>query len=81
LAAPPERHEPQPPHLVEEPSHVITRDCEVVQMPLQRPFHPGADLRDTVVHCLAQLHLDGQQPRSHTLLDRLAPDDERAPLA
>ena len=62
LAAPPERHQLQPPHLVEEPPQagVITRDCEVVQMPLQRPFDPGAGLRDGVVHCPAQLYLDGQ---------------------
>jgi hypothetical protein len=82
-AAPLERHEPLPPHLVEEPPQagVITRDCEVVQMPLQHPFHPGTGFRDGVVHCPAQLYLDGQQPSSHTLLDRLAPDDERAPFA
>jgi hypothetical protein len=40
-------------------------------MPLQHPFHPGAGFRDRVVHCPAQLYLDGQQPGSHTLLDRL----------
>jgi len=31
------------------------------------------------VHFLAQLYLDGQHLGSHTLLDRLAPDDEVAP--
>jgi hypothetical protein len=45
---------------------VITRDCEVVQMPLQHPFDPAAAFRDGVVHCPAELCLDGQQPGSHT---------------
>src|ERR1700681_4269078 len=83
LAAPLERREPEPLHLVEEPpqARVVTRDCEVVQMPLQHPFHPSSCCRDRVVHCPAQLYLDGQQLGSHTLLDRLAPDDERAPFA
>src|SRR5215467_390433 len=60
LAAPPERLEPEPPHLVAEPPHarVIARDRVVVQMPLQHLLHPSLGLRDGVVHTLAQLHLD-----------------------
>ena len=40
LAASLERCEPEPLHLVEEPpqTRVVTRDCEVVQMPFQHPF-------------------------------------------
>ena len=83
MAAPPERHEPEPSHLVEEPpqARVVARDCEVIQMPFQHLFHPDAGFRDGVVHFLAQLYLDGQQLGSHALLDRLAPDDESAPFA
>src|SRR5215471_21642290 len=83
LAAPPERCEPEPLHLVEEPpqARVITRDCEVVQMPFQHLLHPSTGFRDGVVHLSAQLYLYGQQLGSHPLLDRLAPDDERAPFA
>src|SRR6202043_795728 len=83
LAAPLERREPEPLHLVEEPpqARVVTRDCEVVQMPLQHLFHPNAGFRDGVVHFLAQLYLDSLHLGSHTLLDRLAPDDEGAPFA
>src|SRR5262245_18765826 len=83
LAAPLERREPEPLHLVEEPpqARVVARDCEVVQMPLQHLLHPGAGCRNGVVHDPAQLHLDRQQLGSHALLDRLAPDDERTPLA
>jgi hypothetical protein len=33
------------------------------------------------VHFLAQLYLDSLHLGSHTLLDRLAPDDEDAPFA
>src|SRR5262249_28873015 len=62
LAAPPERCEPEPLHLVEEPpqARVITRDCEVVQMPFQHLLHPSTGFRDGVVHCPAQLDLDRQ---------------------
>src|ERR1700694_1098026 len=75
--------EPEPLHLVEEPpqARVVTRDCEVVQMPLQHLFYPDAGFRDGVVPFLAQLFLDGLHLGSHTLLDRLAPDDEGAPFA
>jgi hypothetical protein len=43
LAAPLERCEPEPLHLVEETpqARVVTRDCEVVQMPFQHLFHPS----------------------------------------
>src|SRR5215470_5169054 len=34
-----------------------------------------------VLKRFAQLHLDGLELGSHALLDRLAPDDKRAPLA
>jgi hypothetical protein len=83
LAAPLERCEPEPLHLVEEPpqARVVTRDCEVVQMPFQHLFHPSPVFRNGVVHCPAQLDLDRQQLGSHPFLDRLAPDDERAPFA
>jgi hypothetical protein len=83
LAAPLERCEPEPLHLVEEPPQVrmVTRDSEVVQMPFQHLFHPSPGFRDGVVHYSAQLDLDRQQLGSHPLLDRLAPDDERAPFA
>ena len=82
LAAPLERREPEPLHLVEEPpqARVVTRDCEVVQMPFQHLFHPSTGFRDGVVHCPATLYLDRQQLGSHSLLDRLAPDDEGAPF-
>src|ERR1700726_2379942 len=83
LAASLERCEPEPLHLVEEPpqARVVTRDCEVVQMPFQHPFHPSTGFRDGVVHYPAQLDLDRQQLGSHPFLDRLAPDDEGAPFA
>src|SRR5437660_3397642 len=62
LAASLERCEPEPLHLVEEPpqARVVTRDREVVQMPFQHLFHPGAGFRDGVVHYPAQLDLDRQ---------------------
>src|SRR5437867_6577177 len=43
LAAPLERCEPEPLHLVEEPpqARVVARDSEVVQMPFQHLFHPS----------------------------------------
>src|SRR5262245_25588636 len=83
LAASPERFEPKPPYLVTEPpqARVIARDRVVVQMPLQHLPHPRSGLRDGVVHNLAQLHLDRLELGSHTLLDRLAPDDKRTPFA
>src|SRR5467141_1434055 len=83
LAAPLERCEPEPLHLVEEPpqARVVTRDSEVVQMPFQHLFHPSTGFRDGVVHYPAQLDLDRQQLGSHPFLDRLAPDAERAPFA
>src|SRR5207244_11853090 len=83
LTAPLERCEPEPLHLVEVPpqARVVTRDCEVVQMPFQHLFHPSTGFRDRVVHYPAQLDLDRQQLGSHPLLDRLAPDDEGAPFA
>src|ERR1700731_1259328 len=73
LAAPPERCEPEPLHLVEEPpqARVVTRDREVVQMPFQHLFHPSTGFRDRVVHYPAQLDLDRQQLGSHPFLDRL----------
>src|SRR5271169_1364968 len=82
LAAPLERRKPEPLYLVEEPpqARMVARDCEVVQMPFQHLFHPSTGFHDVVVHCPAQLYLDGQQLGSHTLLDRLAPDDEGAPF-
>src|SRR3981189_1182561 len=63
LAAPLERCEPEPLHLVEEPplARVVARDCEVVQMPFQHLFHPSTGFRDGVVHYPAQLDLDRQQ--------------------
>ena len=83
LAAPLERCEPEPLHLVEEPpqARVVTRDCKVVQMPFQHLFHPSTGFRDGVVHHPAQLNLDRQQLGSHPFLDRFAPDDEGAPFA
>ena len=83
LAAPPERREPEPPHLIEEPpkARVVARDCEVVQMPFQHLFHPSPGFRNRVVQNPAQLDFDRQQLGSHPFLDRLAPDDERTPLA
>src|SRR5262249_15454364 len=83
LAAPPERLEPEPPHLVAEPPHarVIARDRVVVQMPLQHLLHPASGLRDGIVHTLAHLPLDRLELGSHPLLDRLAPDDKRTPVA
>src|SRR5205814_6087473 len=59
LAAPLERCEPEPLHLVEEPpqARVVARDSEVVQMPFQHLFHPDAGLRDCVVHVLTLLSL------------------------
>src|ERR1700688_1513926 len=83
LAAPLERCEPEPLHLVEEPpqARVVTRDSEVVQVPFQHLFHPSTGFRDGVVHYPAQLDLDRQQLGSHPFLDRLAPDDARAPFA
>src|SRR5260370_30564066 len=82
LAAPPERCEPEPLHLVEEPpqARVVARDSEVVQMPFQHLFHPSTGFRDGVVHYPAQLDLDPQELVSHPVLDRLATDDERAPF-
>src|SRR6202007_2508907 len=61
-AAPLERREPEPLHLVEEPpqARVVTRDCEVVQMPFQHLFHPRTGFRDGVVHYPAQRDLDRQ---------------------
>src|SRR5262245_22361537 len=46
--APPERLEPEPPHLVAEPPYarVIARDRVVVQMPLQHLLLPASGLRD-----------------------------------
>src|SRR5215471_17143036 len=60
LAAPPERLEPEPPHLIAEPPHarVVARDRVVVQMPLQHLLQPGSGLRDGGVHTFAQLRLD-----------------------
>src|SRR5437016_9286457 len=57
LAAPLERCEPEPLHLVEEPpqARVVARDSEVVQMPFQHLFHPSPGFRDGVVHYPAQL--------------------------
>src|SRR5262245_22815681 len=83
LAAPPERLEPEPPHLVEEPpqARIVARDGEVVQMPLQHLPHPSSGLHDGVVHRSAQLHLDRLELGSQALLDRFAPDDTRAPSA
>ncbi len=60
---------------------MIARDGVVVQMPLQHLLHPRSGLRDGFVHGLAQLHLDRLELGSHALLDRLAPDDKRTPLA
>src|SRR3981189_497136 len=62
LAAPLERCEPEPLHLVEEPpqARVVARDSEVVQMPFQHLFRPSTGFRDGVVHYPAQLHLDRQ---------------------
>src|SRR5215471_12964423 len=62
LTAALERREPEPLHLIEEPpqARVVTRDCEVVQMPFQHLFHPSTGFRDGVVHYPAQLDLDRQ---------------------
>src|SRR5712671_5597372 len=59
LAAPLERCQPEPLHLVEEPpqARMVTRDSEVVQMPFQHLFHPSTGFRDGVVHYPAQLDL------------------------
>jgi hypothetical protein len=47
LAAPLERCEPEPLHLVEVPpqARVVTRDSEVVQMPFQHLLHPSPGFR------------------------------------
>src|ERR1700730_17802864 len=62
-------------------ARMVTRDCEVVQMPFQHLFHPSPGFRNRVVQNPAQLDFDRQQLGSHPFLDRLAPDDERTPLA
>src|SRR5260370_8943361 len=51
LAASPERCEPEPLHLVEEPpqARVVTRDCEVVQMPFQHLLHPSTGFHVAVM--------------------------------
>jgi hypothetical protein len=51
LAAPLERCEPEPLHLVEEPpqARVVTRDCEVVQMPFQHLLHPSTGFHVAVM--------------------------------
>src|ERR1700737_3194322 len=62
LAAPLERCEPEPLHLVEEPpqARVGTGDTEEVRMPFQHLLHPSTGFRDGVVHYPAQLDLDRQ---------------------
>src|SRR5229473_5737223 len=72
LAAPLERCEPKPLHLVEEPpqARVVTRDREVVQMPFQLLFHPSTGFRDGVVHYPTQLDLDRGSGLHRTIRNR-----------
>jgi hypothetical protein len=46
---------------------MVTRDSEVVQMPLQHLLHPSSGLRDGVMHTFAQLQLDRLELGSHIL--------------
>src|SRR5258708_35833242 len=50
LAAPLERREPEPVHLVEEPPQArgVSRDSQVVQMPSQHLVHPSTAFRHPV---------------------------------
>ena len=65
-------------YLVEEPPQawVISGDGEVVQVPFEHPRHPRPGFFDGIVHTSTQFHLDGPKCCPHSLLDRLAPDDE-----
>ena len=83
LTAPFECLEPAPANLSDKPpqARIVARDSVVVEMPFEHLSHPRAGLRDGVMHSFAQLHLDRLQLSYHPLLDRLAPDDERAPCA
>src|SRR6202035_6088870 len=83
LAASLERLEPAPSHLVEVPpqTRAVTGNGIVVQVPFKHLSQPRPGLGNGVVHSLAALHLDRLQLSQHPLLDRLAPDDERAPFA
>jgi hypothetical protein len=80
LASPFQRFQPAPANLSHEPPHafVVARQ---VEMPFEHPFHPRSGLGDGVMHTFSQLHLGGLQLSQNPLLDRLAPDDERTPLA
>src|SRR5712671_715262 len=83
LAASFERLEPTPSHLVEVPpqARAVSGNGIVVQMPFEHPIQPRPGLGNGVVHSFAQLHLDLLELLQHPLLDRLAPDNERAPFA
>src|SRR5260370_14477634 len=83
LAASFGRLEPTPSHLVELPPHAraVSGNGIVVQVPFEHPLQPCSGLGNGVVHSFAQLHLDLLQLLQHPLLDRLAPDNERAPFA
>ena len=83
LAASFERLEPTPSHLVEVPpqARAVSGNGIVVQIPFEHPIQPCSSLGNGVVHSFAQLHLDLLQLLQHPLLDRLAPDNERAPFA
>src|SRR5580765_4154060 len=83
LASSPQRLQPAPAHLVPEPpeAFIVARHREVVQVPIEHLPYPCAGLNDLLVHALAQLDLDRLQGSQHPLLDRLAPDNERAPFA
>src|SRR6202162_6102377 len=83
LAASLERLEPTPSHLVEVPPQAwaVSGNGIVVQVPFEHLIQPCPGLGDGVVHSLAQLRLDRLQLLQHPLLDRPAPDDERAPFA
>src|ERR1700690_54440 len=78
-----ERLEPAPSHLVEVPpqARAVSGNRIVVQVPFEHLIQPCPGLGNRVVHSSAQLHLDRLQLSQHPLLDRLAPDDERAPFA
>src|SRR3974377_1882956 len=83
LPAPLERLEPTPSHLVEVPpqARAVSGNGIVVQIPSEHLIQPRPGLGNGVVHSFAQFHLDRLQLLQHPLLDRLAPDDERAPFA
>jgi len=83
LAAPFERLQPAPSDFFKEPpqARIVARDRKVVEVPSEHPSYPGSSLRDGIMHPATQRHLDCPEGGDHPLLDRLAPDDKRAPFA